>query len=278
MKISCPNCNASGNIPEHDIPDAGRFLSCPRCKHGFTVTRPRTEAESFQVDTCPACNFSTFGEDRFGTCPKCGVVVKTYIERQREEQQRIREQELLTKKHTREEPAAAPVEAVSPVAEFVEKLHPVNLIGWGCGLAALIVLAFGLFGMLEHNTAEIKSQILAQRDEQVSSLYVFIHYGLIQWIKIVFGLAALVTAYYFLQHKTVALKMLSILLKMVMVFIPLYLVLSFVFWVLQPIPHSIGGYFVEIINILLMTLLFGFPPYLLERFLQDKRIVSVIKF
>src|SRR5450631_4007683 len=124
MKIACPNCNASGSIPEHEIPADGRFLSCPRCNHGFTVTKPKSAAESFQVDTCPACNFSTFGEDHFGTCPKCGVFVKAYIVRQREELLKIREHELLTKKHSRGESPVTPVETVSPVAEFVDSLHP----------------------------------------------------------------------------------------------------------------------------------------------------------
>ena len=111
MKISCPSCNASGEIPFHAIPEEGRFLNCPRCNHGFTVTRPKNDPNLFLVDTCPACNYSSFGEERFENCPKCGVVIKTFMERQREEQRLLKEQELLEKKHgpapeyTRGEPA-----------------------------------------------------------------------------------------------------------------------------------------------------------------------------
>lgn len=277
MKIACPNCNATGSIPEHDIPPEGRFLSCPRCKHGFTVTKPKNADESFQVDTCPACNFSTFGEDHFGTCPKCGVVVKTYIERQREEQHRLREQELLGKRHTRDDAAVAPVETASPVADFVDNLHPVNLVGWGCGLAAVIVLGLGVWGLLEYDTGAIKAQILEQRDEQVSSWYVFVNFGMLPWIKTLYGISALVTVVYFLRHRAIALKILSILLKLVLVFIPLYLLISFVNWILQPISHTIVGYFIETINILFMSVLFGAPLYFLDRFLKDKRIVSVVR-
>jgi len=277
MKIACPNCNASGNIPEHDIPLEGRFLSCPRCHHGFTVLKPHTSAESFMVDTCPACNFSTFGEDRFDTCPKCGVVVKAYNDRQREEMQRLREIELLNKKHTRDEPSAEPIPETSIVAEFVDNLHPVKLIGWGCGAGALLILGLGISGLLDYNTASIKEQILAQRDEQVSTIYVFLHYGLLPWIKTLYGITALVTVYYFLQYKSSGLKVLSILLKLLMAFVPLYLVISFISWILQPIPHSIGGYFIELVNIIFMTTLFCVPLYVLDRFLKDRRIVAVVR-
>lgn len=277
MKIACPNCNAAGSIPEHDIPEEGRFLNCPRCKHGFTVTKPRNPADSFHVDTCPACNFSTFGEDRFATCPKCGVVVKTYTERQREEQQRMREHELLNKKHARDEREVDALETVSPVAEFVDKLHPVNLVGWGCGLAAVVILGLGVWGLLDYSASAIKAQILAERDEQVSTLYVFAHHGFLPLIKLLYGVATLITAYYFLQHKTMSLKLLTILLRVLLLFIPLNLVVSFLQWVLQPIPHSIGAYFVELINIVFMSALFCGPLFLLERFLKDKRIVSVVK-
>ena len=72
MKISCPKCNASGSIPDHEVPESGRFISCPRCNEGFTVTKPRAGNDVYLVDTCPSCGFSTFGDETFGTCPKCG--------------------------------------------------------------------------------------------------------------------------------------------------------------------------------------------------------------
>src|SRR6185369_5754296 len=134
MKISCPKCNASGNIPDHEIPEDGRFLSCPKCKHGFDVKKPKATSDEYLVDVCPACAFSTFGEERFGTCPKCGVVIKAYIDRQREDKARARDQELLTRKYVRDDTPPPVTEEASPVADFVDNLHPVNLIGWGCSL------------------------------------------------------------------------------------------------------------------------------------------------
>ena len=65
MKISCPKCGASGNLPDHEIPEEGRFLSCPKCKNGFDVKKPKATSNEYLVDVCPACAYSTFGDERF---------------------------------------------------------------------------------------------------------------------------------------------------------------------------------------------------------------------
>ncbi len=277
MKIECPKCNATGNIPAHIIPEEGHFLACPRCKHGFTVMRPTAASESYLVDTCPACNYSTFGEDRFETCPKCGVLVKTCLERQHEEQRVQKEQMLLAKKYGHDEEPPPPEEEVSPVAEFLDKLHPVNLVGWGCGVAAFVVFCIGAWGVLNYDSSALKEQLSALQDEPVSTWYVFSRYGLMPWLETLYGAIVMVTAYFFLQCRVIALKSLTVLLRAVIVFIPLYLLTGFVRWVLQPISHSVSGYFIEIINTIFMLALFGIPLVLLDRFLQDKKIVSVVK-
>lgn len=277
MKITCPNCNAIGNIPEHDIPDEGRFLSCPKCKHGFTVHKPRPGGDAYLVDTCPACAYSTFGEERFSTCPMCGVIVKNHVERQREEQARVRDQELLDKKFIRDDAPPPPEGESSPVADFVDNLHPVTLIGWGCAAAACIILGMGLWGLIEYNPTEIQAQLTAQREEPVSAWYVFSHFGLMPWIETLYGGAAMLAALFFIQHKLLSLQLLSWLLRAAFVFIPLYQVVSFIVWVQEPIPHSMLGYFVEIINILFMTALWGIPLFLLHYFLGNKRVTSVVK-
>lgn len=276
MKIECPHCNAGGTVPAHAIPDEGRFFNCPRCKHGFTVMKPR-EVSSFLVDTCPACNYSSFGEERFEVCPKCGAIIKTFLERQREEQRMAREQELLNVKHGQGVLEPLPEEIVSPVAAAMDNLTPVNLVGWGCAAVAMVIVCLGVIGLLDYSTDEIKEQILSQRDEQVSSLYVFFRYGLLSWLKVMYGSAVMVTAYFFLRCRSLARKTLVLLNRVMIVFIPIYLLVSFVGWILQPIPHSIGGYFVQLFNIMLMTALFGIPLVLLDRFLHDKKIVSQVK-
>lgn len=278
MKITCPKCSASGNIPDHEVPESGRFISCPRCHEGFTVSRPRAGNDVYLVDTCPACSFSTFGEETFSTCPKCGISVKTFVERQREEQLLRRNQELLGKKLNNTESAPPPPEPSSaPVADFIENLHPVNIISWGTALVAIIVLGLGLWGLIEYDSTKIKAMLLEERDEQVSGFYVFLHYGLLHWIKLLYGLSALAVSVLFMKRLKIGLKAMSGLLWATIALVPLIYIVSFIVWVLAPIPHTISGYLIEILNVLFMSALVGAPLYLLEQYLYERKITSVVK-
>ena len=278
MKISCPKCSASGTIPDHEIPESGRFVSCPRCHEGFSVTKPRSGSDVYLVDTCPSCGFSTFGDETFSTCPKCGVAVKIFIERQREEQRLKHEQELLGKKRNNVDTAPPPPEtAAVSVADFIENLHPVNLISWGVAAAAILILGLGVWGIAGYDGAGIQAQLMEERDEQISGLYVFLHYGLLHWIKLIFGLSALAVSVLFMKRLKVGLRAMSGLLWTTIVLVPLLYIISFVYWVLAPIQHTVSGYLIEVLNILFMGALTGVPLYLLENYLHERKITSVVK-
>lgn len=275
MKITCPKCSYGGNLPDHEIPEAGRFVNCPHCRQGFTVRKPPASRATHLVDTCPACNFSTFGEERFGSCPKCGVEIKAFVERQREEQQR--NQELLTKNFNRSDELPPSGSEAVPVADFLENLHPVNLIGWGAGLAAVIIVGIGLWGVNGYDGQEILTRLSEQRDEQVSGWYVFLHYGMMHWITILYGLLLLGVSVLFINRRRVSLKALSWLIWSAIAYVPVSHIVSFVYWVLAPIPHSLGGYLIEIFNIVFMSALVGMPLFLLERYLHNRTVTTVVR-
>ena len=291
MKITCPQCGTNGNLPDHEIPEEGRFLSCPKCKHCFDVKKPKATANEYLVDVCPACAYSTFGDERFGTCPKCGVVIKTYIDRQREEMARAREQEILNRKFSRDisptpmpggsslSTAPAPVPATESIAigEFIENLHPVNLIGWGCSLVAVVIFIMGFFGMFDYYGNDIQAKLTEQRDEQVSAWYVFLHYGMVPWIMVLYGGALLAVSAFFLKHRKQARQALGWLLWGMIAYVPISMTVNYVRWWIEPISHTWGGYFIGLFNILFMTALVGIPLYLLINFLEDKRIKSVVR-
>lgn len=277
MKITCPKCDAVGNIPEHEIPEAGRFLNCPRCKHGFTIRKPRAAKDEYRVDTCPACHFSTFGEETFGTCPKCGVVVKAFVDRQREEFQQQKNQELLSKKFNRDDDTPLAEEQTAPVANLIENLHPVNLIGWGVALAAAIIIAVGVWGVVGYNGAEIQARLSEQRDEQVSGWYVFLKYGMIHWLILVYGLLTAAGVTLFLKKLHVSLKAMSWLIWSAIAYIPVSYVVRFIYWVMEPVPHTVAGYLIEIFNIAFVSALVGIPLYLLERYLHNRAITTVVR-
>lgn len=277
MKISCPKCNASGTIPDHEVPESGRFFSCPRCSEGFTVNRPRSGKDVYLVDTCPSCSFSTFGDETFSTCPKCGVSIKTFVERQREEQRLKNNQELLGKKLNNAEIASPPPEiAAAKVTDFVDNLHPVNLISWGIAAVAIIFIGLGLWGIINSDIAKTQAMLLEEKDEKVSLLNVFIHYGLLHWIRFLYGVITMAVSILLMKRLKIALRALSALLSLTIVLVPLSYIVSFVSWVLAPIPHTISGYLIEVLNILFMSALVGVPLYLLERYLHERKITSVV--
>ena len=292
MKISCPKCNASGNIPDHEIPEEGRFLSCPKCKHGFDIKKPKSTNSEYQVDVCPSCAYSTFGDERFSTCPKCGVVVKTFIDRQREEMTRAREQEILNRNFSRDlSPSSVPGTPISTpskqspapeskgidINEMIENLHPVNLIGWGCALAGLVITAMGLMGLLDYYGEDIRAKLTEQLDEQVSAWYVFLHYGLKPWLEVLYGGTLVAVSTYFIQRKAQARLALTWLLWGAIAYVPVLMTIKFINWWIAPIPHTWGGYSIETFNIIFMSSLSGIPLFLLIRYLEDRRITSVVK-
>jgi predicted Zn finger-like uncharacterized protein len=293
MKISCPKCGASGNLPDHEIPEEGRFLSCPKCKHGFDVKKPKATTNEYLVDVCPACAYSTFGDERFGTCPKCGVFIKTFVDRQREEMARARDQEILNRKFSRDtapvpsmpmpsglssSPAPAPkAEPSVAIGEFIENLHPVNLVGWGCSLVAVVIFLMGFLGMFDYYGNDIQAKLTEQREEQISAWYVFLHYGMMPWIKVLYGGSLLAVSTFFLKRQKQALQALAWLLWAAIGFVPLSMTVNYVRWWIEPISHTWGGYLIGFFNILFMTALVGVPLYLLINFLDDKRIKSVVK-
>jgi predicted Zn finger-like uncharacterized protein len=293
MKITCPKCGASGNLPDHEIPEEGRFLSCPKCKHGFDVKKPKATANDYLVDVCPACSYSTFGDELFGTCPKCGVVIKAFIDRQREEMNRAREQEILNRKFSRDispapmpgvsssasasAPAPPPAAESFAIGEFIDNLHPVNLVGWGCSIVAVAIFITGLLGMFDYYGNDIQAKLTEQREEQVSAWYVFLHYGMIPWIMVLYGGSLLAVSTFFLKRRKQARQALAWLLWAAIAYVPVSMTVSFVRWWIEPISHSWGGYFIGVFNILFITALVGIPLYLLINFLDDKRIKSVVK-
>jgi hypothetical protein len=106
---------------------------------------------------------------------------------------------------------------------------------------------------------------------------VFLHYGLPHWVKLLYGLLALAVSILFLKRLKIALQLMSGLLWGTIVLVPLTYIISFVYWVLAPIPHTISGYLIEVLNILFMGALVGIPLYLLESYLHERKITSVVR-
>jgi len=301
MKITCPQCGASGNLPDHEIPEEGRFLSCPKCKHGFDVKKPKATTNEYLVDSCPACAYSTFGEERFGTCPKCGVVIKAFVDRQREEMNRAREQQLLSRKFSRDTavPVPMPTQTTIPnsssagsspppeskridIGDMIENLHPVNLVGGGCALAGAIILLIGIIGIFDYYGTDYLAKISKESlelgiAERPSGLKIFLHNGLVPWIETLYGASLLAVAVFFLQKQAQARQALGWLLWAFIAYVPSYHLVAIISHFFESIIPSLWTFAIDVLIMIVVTALVGFPLYLLINFLEDKRIRSVVR-
>ncbi len=297
MKITCPECGASGNLPDHEIPEEGRFLSCPRCKHGFDVKKPRTTSNEYMIDTCPSCAYSTFGEERFSTCPKCGVNIKTFMDRQREEKARAREQELLTRKFSRDTapqptysspavPSAPPPsqpEAKSvDIGEMIENMHPVNLIGWGAAVVGAIIAILGIIGLFDYFGTDYAAKINEQNEalglpERASAVKIFFQFGFVPWIEFLYGAILTAVAAFFLQHKAQARQAMIWMSWALIVYVPAKYLVLLIGHFFDPSRPTFGTFAVEFFTMLVIGALVGVPLFIFSQYLDHKRIRSVVR-
>lgn len=288
MRIECPNCKASGTINEHEIPEDGRMLVCPRCKENFRIARPRRKAASpFASNTCPSCGYSTFCEEVFDECPHCGADVKDIMQRKRAEDLRRGEQDMLnrfSRSHAPADvvpmPAAAGQPASSPKAEkrpislahFANGFDPVAAVGWGGVAGGLVVLALGGWGLITYLGTDIQGQLSAQSIEPVSAWQVFWGYGFLPWVEAIFGLILLVASFGFLQRTEWGMKGLRNAVSAALILAPAYEVGSFVNWIVKSIAPPWWAYLVEGLSTLLVTALWMLPLFFLLRYLQGKAL------
>lgn len=283
MRIECPHCKANGTINDHTIPDEGMYLTCPRCKQDFHVDKPRRQMTSaYATNTCPSCGYSTCCEEVFDQCPKCGVVVKTLMERKLEQEARKREQELLNRSVAA--PLPPPVlggskylrpaeEEDKPklrlnLASFANGFDPVAAVGWGAVLVAAVLLVMGLLGVTQYHTTDIQAQLSEQSVEPVSAWQVFWSYGFLPWVKTVLGGAILVACFGFLQRLEWGSKAMERVVLAALVLAPLYELAGYVVWIVKAIAPPWWSYLVELASALLFAALWGIPLLFLLQYLR----------
>jgi predicted Zn finger-like uncharacterized protein len=96
MKIVCPQCNFSRDVPDSQIPDRPVKVTCPKCQQGFSFDKTAAmAANAFDIDfgdspepaaaapeatttTCPACGLAQPTGD---ACAGCGVIYAKWAAR-----------------------------------------------------------------------------------------------------------------------------------------------------------------------------------------------------
>lgn len=273
---------------DHDIPDEGINLSCPRCKNSFHIPKPRRKMTSaFATNTCPSCGYSTFCEEVFDECPQCGVVVKTVVERKREDETRKRELEILNRNYRSDTQPLPPVfisePLQSPTAEadqprkvslaiFADGFDPVAAVGWGAAGVAVIVLLLGLWGLMHYLGTDIQTQLSEQSVEPVTAWQVFWGYGFLPWIETLFGASILVAAFGFLRRESWGLPFMQQVVVSSLVLVPVYELTRYVLWIVKSIAPPWWAYLIELVSAMLFSALLMAPLYVLLRYLRGSNL------
>ncbi len=285
MRIECPNCKATGNVNDHDIPDEGMNLACPRCKHNFHIVKPRKKMTSvYATNTCPSCGYSTFCEEVFDECPHCGIVVKTIVERKQQEAAHKRELELLNKNYMTEAPIPLQLPPIGSkyvtenhtekdtrkinLAIFTDQFNPVAAISWSAILGAAILLIIGGKGLLYYLNTDIQTKLSENSVESVTAWQVFWGYGFSPWIEVIIGSIILATAIGFLIKESWGLQTMQRVVSGLLLLVPIYELTLYALWIIKSIDPPWWAYLVEFTSTLLFSALWMAPLFFLQRYLS----------
>jgi predicted nucleic acid-binding Zn-ribbon protein len=194
-----------------DIPVTGRLVICPKCGHGIQVKPPAKAWSRYMMNTCPKCGHSTFSEETFAVCPKCGLDGEQHhLERQRQDAQ---EKARRAVEVTLPPPPPLPTGSKFAVKQVEEEVAPrfiappaVQLVGGVLALVGVVSLIWGVAGLSDYYGKDWQKIIYEETNDQVSGSYVFFKYGFFPWVKVLFGAPTAVVAAMFLQLKRWALE------------------------------------------------------------------------
>lgn len=214
MRIECPNCKLAGNVEDTRVPLEGTYLDCPRCKTRFMVKheeQPQARAVKHEapvearpgvaVNTCPACDYSTFSEDTFERCPKCGTIAGEWTEKM----QKLKEQRAQEEERRREEKRvldkygeADPEEDVQAVPAEEIPIQ-VMVLGWIAVGVAAVFLIIGLKGFFTYSAMTPPPPDPYAIEPQITSGQLFLSSGLFPLFQLMFAIYTGVAALQFLR-------------------------------------------------------------------------------
>jgi len=189
MKIECPNCKLSGEVNDHDVPLDGRYIDCPRCKTGFHIKKPLAKGwNPNMMSACPSCQYSTFTDEMFDVCPKCGLKGSEHNSQKRQQG----EQALSKADQDKLNRSLRPDNFVKPPVKDIEsdvfRTPPlVRNTSIGIFAVACIVAFYGFIELITYNGDAIFAKINEESLEPVSRNRIFLTHGLLPVVLSVYG-------------------------------------------------------------------------------------------
>jgi predicted Zn finger-like uncharacterized protein len=276
MKIECPSCHLTGNINEIDIPPEGRELNCLRCKTSFHVAKPPLEPGNHHLmNICPVCQYSTFTDEMFAVCPKCGVVGDDFREirrKQEEKEQMRREQELLHR--SCRNPSFVMNNMDDSVPEPAKAPQPVRVTGLICISAGGALLCYGLAGLAKYYSKDWQSILSEPLLEPISKTDVFFRLGILPWLTTMFSVYFIMAAGQFLRIRNGSREGLIRGAWAGMAFGAIYEAADFINWVrISSSKPSFSYIAAGIMSSLFLIFLWSAPFFTLNWFLRSDRMI-----
>jgi predicted Zn finger-like uncharacterized protein len=280
MKIECPSCHLVGNFNELGLPPDGRNLNCPRCKNSFHVVKPPDKGGSTRLmNSCPSCNYSTFTDEMFAICPKCGLSADDCqeISRKRQERERVQlDQEVLNRSYRNPDLNRAPAE--EPAHEPPRAAQPVQLTALLCILLGAALFCYGITGLVNYYSKDWQAVLSEPLLEPVSNLYVFFSLGFLPWLATLYSIYFILAAVMFLKLKAGSRKRLSESAWAGIAVAVIYEAAGFVHWVrIGSSNPAISYYAVGVLSALFMTALLAAPFLILLWYLESDVVVREFK-
>lgn len=278
MKIECPSCHLAGNINEEGLPPEGRLVNCPRCKNGFQVAKPLDTGEYRRpMSSCPSCQYSTFTDETFTVCPKCGMTADEFeaLSRKRESEQLKRNQEVLDSYRTPEPGNGQKDEAISEPSSVPQ---PVRMTAWGSIGVGVALLCYGLFGLVTYYRTDWQAVLSAPLLEPVSKLSVFFSLGFLPWLVTLFSIYLVWAASEFLRLRQDAENRLTESALAGIAVVVIYGIAEFVAYMkISSSTPSFSYYATGILSSAFMMALLGTPFAALYWYLENGTIIRQYK-
>jgi predicted Zn finger-like uncharacterized protein len=189
MKIECPNCRLSGEVNDQEVPLDGRYIDCPRCKTGFHVKKQLAKGwNPNMMSSCPSCQYSTFTDEMFDVCPKCGLKGSVYNEKKRKLQEETQVKQDLERLNRSLRPDDFVKPPVKEVESEISKAPPcVRYTAMGVLGVAFLVAFYGITGVMRYDGDALLARINETSIEPVSKGAVFLAHGLLPMVLTFYG-------------------------------------------------------------------------------------------
>ena len=280
MKIECPFCHLTGKINEVELPDLGRELECPRCKKGFHVDKPKASpAGADLMNICPACQYSTFTDELFAVCPKCGLVGSAYrekVRKQQEKEQLKHDNDVLTRSHRNPDLVTNLKEEGESEKQSIPQI--IRMTGIACIAVGLLLLFYGTSGLMNYYGKDWQAALSEPFIEPVSKTGIFFQMGFVPWLITFYSIYFVAAAGFFLAQKSGSRRDLIRSAWCGIAMGVIHELVDFINWIrISSSSPSISYILTGIMNALFWIVIWGAPALALVRFLHSDKILDELQ-